>query len=165
MRRSLTRLNTQLANPMCGFSDEELGELKGWIAHLMVEQEGYGVREDFAQHSACQMPEGTRPHLLHAVALGELRKNGVYPVAKPTEEGTLFRGRVSLLGGIRGQKLHTNVRQLLPGFWRMVVAISAMIRPEVPSASSGSTQSSWALAGATEKRVITPGQHTLTCTL
>ena len=82
------------------------------------------MREDFAQQSACQMPELTRPHLLHAVALCKLAKNGVYPVAKPTEEGTLFRGRVSLLGGIRGQKLHSNARQLLPGLWRMVVAIS-----------------------------------------
>jgi hypothetical protein len=38
-------------------------------------------------------------------------------------------------------------------------------RPEVPSTISGSTECSWALAGATQKRVITPGQDTLTCTL
>src|SRR5215207_4615857 len=109
---------------MCGFSDEELGELKGWIAHPMVEQKGQGVREDFAQQSACQMPEVTRPHLLHAVALCELAKNGVYPVAKPTEEGASFRGRLSLLGGVGSQKLHAHACQLLPGLWRMVVAIS-----------------------------------------
>jgi hypothetical protein len=89
----------------------------------MVEQEGHGVREDLAQQSACQMPQITRPHLLYAIALGELRKNGVYPVAKPTEQGALFWGRVSLLGGIRGQKLHTNARQFLAGLWRMVVAV------------------------------------------
>jgi hypothetical protein len=69
----------------------------------MVEQEGHGVREDFSQQSACQMPEVPRPHLLYAVALCELAENGVYTVAKPTEEGTLFRGRVPLLGGIRGE--------------------------------------------------------------
>jgi hypothetical protein len=70
------------------------------------------------------MPEVTRPHLLHAVALCELAENCVYPVAKPTQEGTLFGCGVSLLGAIRGQKLHTNIRQLLAGLWRMVVAIS-----------------------------------------
>src|SRR5215216_2521653 len=90
----------------------------------MVEQEGHGMREDFAQQSACQMPQVLRPHLLYGIALCELAENGVYPVAKPTEEGALFRGRVSLLGGIRGQKLHTNARQLLLGLWRMVVAVS-----------------------------------------
>src|SRR5919202_2717668 len=90
----------------------------------MVEQEGHGVREDFAQQYARQMPEVARPHLLYRIALCELAENGVYPVAKPTEEGALFRGRVSLLGGIRGQKLHTSARQLLPGLWRMVVAVS-----------------------------------------
>lgn len=91
----------------------------------MVEQEGHGVREDFAQQPARQMPEVARPHLLYGVALCELAENGVYPVAKPTEEGALFRGRVPLLGGMRGQEFHTDARQLLlPGLWRMVVAVS-----------------------------------------
>jgi hypothetical protein len=66
-----------------GFSDEQLGELEGWIAELVVEQEGHGVRE----HPACQMREVARPHLLYGVALRELRKSGVDPVVKPTEEG------------------------------------------------------------------------------
>jgi hypothetical protein len=63
----------------------------------VVEQESYGVREDFAQQSACQMPEVARPHLLYGIALCELRKNGVYAVTKPTEKGALFRGRVSFV--------------------------------------------------------------------
>src|SRR5829696_3321286 len=90
----------------------------------MVEQEGHGVREDFAHQPACQMPEVARPHLLYAIALCELAENGIYPVAKPTEESALFRRRVSLLGGIRGQKLNTHTRQLLLGLGRVVVAIS-----------------------------------------
>src|SRR5215213_3953143 len=51
-----------------------------------------------------------RPHLLYAIALCELAENGIYPVAKPTEQSALFRRRVSLLGGIRGQKLNTHTR-------------------------------------------------------
>ena len=90
----------------------------------MVEQEGHGVREDFAHQPACQMPQVARPHLLYAIALCELAENGIYPVAKPTEKSALFRRRVSLLGGIRGQKLNAHTRQLLLGLGRVVVAIS-----------------------------------------
>ena len=89
----------------------------------MIEQEGHGVREDFAQESACQMPEVARPNLLYRIALRELAENGVYPIAKPTEEGAPFGIWVSLLGGVRSQKLRTDARQLLPGLRRMVVAI------------------------------------------
>ena len=131
---------------------------------MVVEQEGHGVREDLAQHSACQMPEVARPHLLYGVALRELRKNGVDPVAKPAEEGALFRGRVSLLGAIRGQKLHTNARQFLPGLWRMVVAVS----DDQAGSSLDNLREHAKLVGVgrgTQKRVITPGQQTLTCTL
>jgi hypothetical protein len=91
---------------------------------LVVEQEGYGVREDFAQQPACEMPHVARPHPLYGIALCELAENTVYPVTKPTEEGTLFRGRISLLGGVWSQKLHTHARQLLPGLRRVVVALS-----------------------------------------
>ena len=93
------------------------------ITYSVVEQEGYGVREDFAQQSACQMPCVARSHPLYGVTLRELAENGVYPVTKLTEEGALFGIGVSLLGGIRGQKLHAHTRQLLPGLWRMVVAV------------------------------------------
>src|SRR3712207_1903340 len=70
------------------------------------------------------MPQVARPNLLYGIALCELRKNGVNPVAKPTEQGALFGSGVSFLGGVRSQKLHTNAYQLLPGLWRMVVAVS-----------------------------------------
>jgi hypothetical protein len=94
------------------------------VAHPMVEQEGYGVREDFAQQPACQMPQITRPHPLYTVASGELRKDGVYPVTKPAEEGTPFGIGVCLLGGVRGQKRYASPRQLFFGLGRVVVALS-----------------------------------------
>jgi len=56
----------------------------------MVEQEGHSVREDFAQQSACQMPEVACPNLLYGIALCELRKDGVYTVAKAAQEGAFF---------------------------------------------------------------------------
>jgi hypothetical protein len=90
----------------------------------VVEQKRYGVREDFAQQSACQMPQIARPHPLYAVALCELAEDGVYPVAKPTEEGTPFGIGIELLGGIWGQKLYAHRRQLFSGLGRMVVAVS-----------------------------------------
>ena len=61
----------------------------------MVEQEGYGMREDPAQQSACQVPHVARPYPLYGVKLGKLRKGGVYAVGKPTEEGA-FLGAGSL---------------------------------------------------------------------
>jgi hypothetical protein len=62
----------------------------------MVEQEGHGVREDFAQQSAYQMPEVARPHLLYGIALCELAEDGVYPVAKPALRNALLFGVGSL---------------------------------------------------------------------
>ena len=53
------------------------------VAELVVEQEGHGVREDFTQQPACQVPQIACPHPLYTVASGELRKDRVYPVAKP----------------------------------------------------------------------------------
>ena len=62
----------------------------------MVEQEGYGMREDPAQQSACQVPHVARPYPLYGVKLSKLRKGSVYAVAKPTEEGALVLGAGSL---------------------------------------------------------------------
>ena len=89
----------------------------------MVEQEGHGVRKDFAQQPACQVPRIACPHSLYGVAPHELRKDGVYPVAKPAEQGTSLGIRVELLGGVRGQKLDAYRRQLLLGLRRVVVAV------------------------------------------
>jgi len=127
---------------MCGFSDEQLRELKGLVAHPMVEQEGNSVREDFAQQPAGKMPQIARPHSLYAVALCELREDGVYPVAKTAEQSAPFGSRISLLRGVGGQKLYARCRQLFSRFGRMVVVRSPTIRPEVPSTISGSTESS-----------------------
>jgi hypothetical protein len=51
---------------------------------LVIEQEGHGVREDFAQSSLlARDARGRAPTpALYPIALGELRKNGVYPVAR-----------------------------------------------------------------------------------
>jgi hypothetical protein len=73
----------------------------------VIEQEGYGMREDFAQQPTAKVPHIARPHLLHGVASCELAENGVYPVAKPTEEGTPSGIRVEFLGGVGSQKLYT----------------------------------------------------------
>ena len=109
---------------MCGFSDDQLRELQRIVAQLRVEQESDGVAQHLPKQSARQMPQITGPHPLYGITLGELTKEGVYPVAKPTEEGAPFRMRLSFLGGVRSQKLYTHTRQLLSGLRRMVVAIS-----------------------------------------
>jgi|SRR5215213_7292202 len=124
------------------------------MAHLVVEQECYGVREDFAQQPAGEVPQVARPHSLYGVTLRELAEEGVYPVTKPAKESALSGSGVSLLGGMRSEKLHAHTRQLLPALRGVVVLRSPTISPEVPWVICGSTQSSWALAGATDKRVL-----------
>jgi hypothetical protein len=90
----------------------------------VVEQEGYGVREHLAHQPAHQVPQITCPHPLCGVALGELAKNGVYPVAKTAQQGTPSGSRISLLGGVWGQKLHAHRHKLFFCFGRVVVAVS-----------------------------------------
>jgi hypothetical protein len=58
----------------------------------VVEQEGYGVREDLAQQPTHQVPQIPRPHPLYGVASHELRKNGVHPVAEAAQEDAPFGG-------------------------------------------------------------------------
>src|SRR5215203_6381274 len=90
----------------------------------MVEQESHGVREDFAQQPIGEVPEVARPHSLHGVTPGELRKNGVYSVAKTAQQRAAFGSGISFLGRVGGQKLYAHAtHQLLLGLWRMVVAI------------------------------------------
>ena len=89
----------------------------------MVEQEGHGMREDFAQQPTGKVPEVAGPHPLYTVALGELRKDGVYSVTEAAQKSASFRIGISLLGGVRSQKLYANDLQLLLGLWRMVVAV------------------------------------------
>jgi hypothetical protein len=90
----------------------------------VVEQEGYGVREHFPEQTAGEVPQVARPHPLDGVAPAQLRKDGVYPVAKTAKEGTPLRSGISLFGGVRGQKLYTHPLQLFFGVGRVVVAIS-----------------------------------------
>ena len=91
---------------------------------MVVEQKGNSVREDFAHQPADEVPQVTRPHPLYGVSLGELAENGVYPVAKTAKQSTPSGSRISLLGGVWGQKLNAHSRQLFSGFGRVVVAVS-----------------------------------------
>jgi hypothetical protein len=89
----------------------------------VVEQEGHGVREDFAQQPAGEVPHVARPHPLDGVAFRQLRKDGVYTVTEPAEEGAPLGGGVPLLGGVWGQELHAPAGQLLGGLRGVVVAV------------------------------------------
>jgi hypothetical protein len=104
---------------------EELGQLQRWVAAPMVEQKSHGVREDFAQQPAGEVPQVSRPPPLYGVTSHELRKDGVDAVAKTAEQSTPLRSGISLFGGVRGQKIYANtLRQLLWDLGRVIVAIS-----------------------------------------
>src|SRR5215216_4105591 len=121
---TLCPLVEPLTNPMCGFSDGQLGEPKRLVAYLMIEQESYGVTEDFSQQPAGKVPEIPGPHPLHGVTCCELRKNGVDAVAKAAQVGAFLRGRISFLGGVWGKKFYAYAtHQLLAGLGRVVVAV------------------------------------------
>ncbi len=136
------------------------------VTNLVVEQEGYGVAEDLTEQSAGQVPEVLSPHLLYAVATRELAEDGVDPVAKAAQERAPLGGGIALLAPVRREEFDARApRHLFLRLGRAVVLRSPTANPQVNSTSSGTTESSWASAGATEKRVMTPGQQTLTCTL
>ena len=99
---------------MCGFlCNKQLRELKGLVTHPMVEQEGYGVREDLPEQPAHLVPQIARPQPLHGVASHQLRKNGVYPLAKAAQQHAPFRVPIALLGRVvGGHKLYAHRRQL-----------------------------------------------------
>jgi hypothetical protein len=131
---------------------------------LVVEHESHGVREDFAQQPACQVPHVARPHPLYGVALRELRKDGVYTVAKTAQQSTPLGSRISLFGGVWSEQLDPHARQVLLGLGRVVVA--------VPDEKAGGSLDDLrhhrelvGVGGATEKQVISPGQQSLTCIL
>ena len=123
------------------------------------------MREDLPEQPAHQVPQIARPHPLHGVASHQLRKDGVYPVAKAAQQHAPFGARVALLGGVGGQKLYAHRRQLFfgpPG--RVVVAV-----PDEQTGGAlgefGDDRELVGVARATEKRATTPGQQTLACTL
>jgi hypothetical protein len=90
----------------------------------MVEQEGNGVTQDLPQQPAAQMPRIVGPYPLYGVALCELRKDGVDPVAKAAQIGALLWGGVPLLGGVRSKEFYAHSRQLFLGVGRVVIAVS-----------------------------------------
>jgi hypothetical protein len=91
----------------------------------MVEQEGNGVAEDLPQQPASQVPEVLGPHPLYAIALCELREDGVDAVTKAAQIGTPLRMRIVLFGPVRCEELDTRTPgQLFGDLGRVVVAVS-----------------------------------------
>ncbi len=72
---------------MCGFLVEELRELQRAVTRSVVEQEGNGVAEDLPKQPTGQVLKVFGPHSLEGVSSGELRKDGVDPVAQAAQEG------------------------------------------------------------------------------
>src|ERR671926_709957 len=114
----------QLVNPMCGFLVDELRELQRAVARTVVEQEGDGVAEDLPQQPAGQMPKVFGPHSLEGVSSGELRKDGVDPVAQAAQRRAPLRSRIALLGAVGREEFYAQApRQPFPPLGRPVVAI------------------------------------------
>lgn len=89
----------------------------------MVEQESYGVRENFAQQPADEVPQITRPHSLYGVALHQLAEDGIYPVTKTAQDSAPLGVRIALLGLVRGRQFDALPGQLLSNRRRPVVAV------------------------------------------
>ena len=90
----------------------------------MVEQEGNGVAQDLTQQTTCQVPQVACPNALYAVALRELRKDGVDSVAKAAQQRAPFGIGVTLLGPVGSCQFDAPSGQLLPECRRVVVAVS-----------------------------------------
>ena len=91
---------------------------------LVVEQKSNGVAQDLPKQPAGQMPEVLGPHPLYAIALGELRKDGVDPIAKAAQERAPFGGGIALLTPVRRKELDAHsTRQLFLGLGRPVIAV------------------------------------------
>ncbi len=102
---------------------EEFSELQRPIAGPVVKQERHGMAEDLPQQPAGQVPKVLSPHPLYAVALCELREDGVDAVAKVAEEGTSF-GSGSLLLEEYGARSSMPIRHSSSlVFGRVVVAV------------------------------------------
>ena len=78
--------------------------MQRWVAAPMVEQEGHSVCEDLAQQPAGQVPKVFGPHSLDGVSSGELRKDGVYPVAKSAQIRAPLRRRIVLFGAVGSEQ-------------------------------------------------------------
>jgi hypothetical protein len=112
------------ANPMCRFLVQELRELQRAVTRSVVEQERHGVVQDIPQQPADQVPKVFGPHSLYTIALCELRKDGVDPVAQAAQEHAPFGGGIALLGavGCEQRKIHAP-RRFFSRLRRPVIAI------------------------------------------
>jgi hypothetical protein len=98
--------------------------LQRLVTSPVVEQEGYGVAEDFAQQPAGQVPEIPGPHLLDGVATRELAEDGVDPIAQAAQERAPLGGGIALLAPVRCEELDAHsTRQLFLCLGRVVVAV------------------------------------------
>ena len=122
----------------------------------MVEQESDGMAQHLPKQSTRQMPEVTRPHPLNGVALCKLREDGVDAVAKMAEESAPLGMGIGALVLVGCDELDAYCGQLFLYLGRVVVAVPDDNPRSELKESSGTTESSWALAGATEMRLITP---------
>ena len=95
------------------------------VTRSVVEQEGNGVAEDLAQQPAGQVPKIFGPHSLEGVSCGELRKDGVNPVAQAAQEGAPLGGGIALFGAVGREELYAHAPlELFSGLRRPVIAIS-----------------------------------------
>ena len=90
----------------------------------MVEQKGNGVAEDLPQKPAGQVPKIVGPHSLEGVSSGELRRDGVNPVAQAAQQRAPLRGRIALFGAVGCQQRDAHAPlELFPPLRRPVIAI------------------------------------------
>ena len=78
------------------------------VTRSVVEQEGNGVAEYLAQQPAGKVPKIFGPHSLEGVSCGELRKDGVNPVAQAAQEGAPLGGRIALFGALGREQLYAH---------------------------------------------------------
>jgi len=109
---------------MCRFLVEGLRELKRAVTRSVVEQEGHGVAQDLPQQPADQVPKVFGPDSLYTIALCELRKDGVDPVAQAAQEHAPFGGGIALLGAVGCEQRNIHApRQFFSRLRRQVIAI------------------------------------------
>ncbi len=83
------------------------------------------MAENLPQQPASQVPEVLGPHSLYAIALCELRKDGVDPVAQVAQKHAPLGGGIALLGAVGCEQRDVHApRQFFSCLRRPVIAIS-----------------------------------------
>lgn len=124
------------------------------------------MHQYFAQQSAGQAPQITCPDPFDRTAIHELAKDGVDAVAHPTQSSAPAWIGVAFRVAIGRQQLDVLALPVGGGPGRPGVAVAHQDAGGLLG-QGGTTASSWTLAGATQKRVITLGHashSSRTCT-